>query len=185
MKTHQLRAPPRQAARRRAPARVGSAPVSRGSAVRAPAAPAAAHSAGAGNHTRLRVEDQTSSREREAVEAASRFIAGEWDQPRSLARALGSAPVAAAAVPGSRAEPLPVRLRAELEDAFGADLDALRVHHDAAAGAAALSAGARAFASAAHLFFAPGAYAPSSLAGRQLIAHETAHALQQTGRRAG
>jgi len=45
--------------------------------------------------------------------------------------------------------------------------------------AAAATEGARAFAAGAHLVFAEGAYRPQTAEGLRLIAHETAHAVQQ------
>jgi outer membrane protein OmpA-like peptidoglycan-associated protein len=61
----------------------------------------------------------------------------------------------------------------------------VRVHHDSAANAEAKRAGAQAFTKGNDVSFASGRYNPSSSAGRQLLAHELAHVLQQrTGGRA-
>jgi hypothetical protein len=118
--------------------------------------------------------------ERQADAAAQRFLRGE----RGLARLITPVPAAAFALPGSAGAPLPLGLRTDLEAAFGADLRAVRVHQDSAAADAARALGAHAFASGAHLFFAEGRYAVQATAGRELIAHEVAHVLQQTGRAA-
>ncbi len=74
---------------------------------------------------------------------------------------------------------LPSELRAALEPAVGHSLEDVRVHTDAAAGAAADALEADAFAVGRHLVFAPGRYAPGTPQGDHLIAHEVAHAAQQ------
>ena len=74
--------------------------------------------------------------------------------------------------------PLDRALRVRLEAALGAELGAVRVHTDEAAGLAARALGARAFAIGEDLFFARGAYDSRSSAGQRLIAHEVAHVVQ-------
>jgi hypothetical protein len=78
-------------------------------------------------------------------------------------------------------EALPASLRHELESRIGADLGDLRVHNDPAAAALASRHDAVAFAQGSGVFFADGMYDPSSAAGKQLIAHEAAHVVQQRG----
>lgn len=68
-----------------------------------------------------------------------------------------------------------------MEGRFGRDLNAVRVHTGADAIASARAMHARAFASGHDIVFSPGAYAPQSAAGRQLLAHELAHTVQQAG----
>jgi hypothetical protein len=55
------------------------------------------------------------------------------------------------------------------------------VHHGSAAGDAARSIGARAYAIGQNIAFAPGQYDPRSPKGNQLLAHEVAHTVQQRG----
>ena len=74
--------------------------------------------------------------------------------------------------------PLPDELRRRLERALGADLGEVRLHVDGAAAAAAAAVAARAFTLGQDVFFAAGAYDPSSEQGFHLIAHEIAHTLQ-------
>ncbi|HVL26277.1 MAG TPA: DUF4157 domain-containing protein [Thermomicrobiales bacterium] len=116
--------------------------------------------------------------ETQAVLAATRFVRGE----RDVGRRLTPAPAAPVQFLESGGVPLSPGLRAELETGFDADLAAVRVHHDAAAARAARNADARAFAAGRDIFFAEGAFSPVTRAGRELIAHEVAHVLQQTGR---
>lgn len=132
-----------------------------------------------GNHTQIGPRRAADKYEREADEVAAHAMRGG----EHAAQTLTPAPAAPLQVPSSRGEPLPAALRQELETDLGAGLSAVRVHRDAAAGAAARSEDARAFASGQDIYFASGAYAPSNAAGRELLVHEVAHVLQQTGRR--
>ena len=80
-------------------------------------------------------------------------------------------------------EPLGGRLRSALERAYGADLTRLRVHTGEDGDAIARAFAAEAVTAGADVFFAAGAYAPHSRAGRDLLAHEVAHAVGQSGPR--
>jgi hypothetical protein len=74
--------------------------------------------------------------------------------------------------------PLDDATRARFEAAFAADLSGVRLHTDAAAHRAAEQLGAAAFAAGEHIAFARGTYAPETLRGAWLLAHEIAHVLQ-------
>jgi len=74
---------------------------------------------------------------------------------------------------------LPPPQRAFFERAFGQDFSNVRLHTDANAGAYARTLGAKAVTSRDDIAFAPGRYAPGSLPGRTLLAHELAHVAQQ------
>ena len=76
-------------------------------------------------------------------------------------------------------EVLPASLVRDLGARFGADFGAVRVHHDATAGRAAQVMGAQAFTRGNDITFAPGRYDPASRRGRELLAHELAHVVQQ------
>lgn len=80
--------------------------------------------------------------------------------------------------PGS-GEPLPEPVRAFFEPRFGADFGAVRVHDGLDAAEAASSVNARAFTFGRHIFFGKGQYAPAAGGGRELLAHELTHTLQQ------
>src|SRR5215510_2132319 len=79
-----------------------------------------------------------------------------------------------------RGEPLAPSTRAFMEPRFGVDFGAVRVHTDAAADRSAQSIQALAYTTADHIVFRAGRYDPSSHDGRQLLAHELAHAVQQS-----
>ncbi len=82
-------------------------------------------------------------------------------------------------------QPLPDELRRRLELELGASLDAVRLHTDDRAAAAAAALRARAFALGDDVYFAAGAYDPDTEAGQELIAHEVAHVAQQRRGAAG
>lgn len=80
-------------------------------------------------------------------------------------------------------QPLDESLRASMEQAFGADLSGVQVHTDTRAAALNQSLGAQAFTRGSDIFFGKDTYAPGTPGGRQLIAHELTHVVQN--RRAG
>lgn len=87
--------------------------------------------------------------------------------PGKLTRTMG--------LPSGEGAALPEGTRGEMERSFGADFSAVRVHEDGAAEAM----GAQALASGSDLHFAAGRYDPSGAAGKELLAHELAHTVQQ------
>ncbi len=74
---------------------------------------------------------------------------------------------------------LPVSERAFFEPRLGADLSTVRVHSDANAATVARDVSARAFTLGPDVVFAKDAYAPDTSEGRQLLAHELTHVVQQ------
>lgn len=129
---------------------------------------------GAGNHRRQRGD----SLERQADEIAARIVRGEKCPSHRIAPTVA----AGFSLGGSAGRPLPHRLRGEMESLFGADFQAVRIHTGPAADSAARELGANAFASGRDIYFRSGLYAPQTLLGKELLAHELTHVLQQTGR---
>ena len=127
------------------------------------------------NH--IAVAPATDTLESRAEEAASRVARGET----AVGGTLGTAPAASVAVPSS-GEALDDADRMRLEWGFGADLRAVRVHHDEAAATAARAEGAQAFTAGRDIYFNHDRYRPDSAGGFHLLAHEVAHVLQQTAR---
>jgi hypothetical protein len=74
--------------------------------------------------------------------------------------------------------PLPGGVRRFFEPRLGADLSGVRVHTDLGAGVLADRVRARAFTVGRDVFFGSGEWAPGSMDGRRLLAHELAHTLQ-------
>jgi len=64
---------------------------------------------------------------------------------------------------------------------FGADFRDVRIHADSSAAQAARSIQAEAFTTGRDVYFGAGNYAPSTITGQRLLAHELAHTIQQTG----
>jgi hypothetical protein len=77
--------------------------------------------------------------------------------------------------------PLAPDLRARMEEGLGADLSGARLHTGAGAEQLARSVEARAFTVGSDVFFGAGQFDPSSRPGRELIAHELVHVVQQAG----
>lgn len=70
-------------------------------------------------------------------------------------------------------------MRQSLEPRFGADFGGVRIHTDALAGASARAIGADAFTYGDSIAFGPGLFAPDTVTGTRLLAHELTHVLQQ------
>jgi outer membrane protein OmpA-like peptidoglycan-associated protein len=111
-------------------------------------------------------EKSLQSLQRRAEDSAA--DAGESAAPELL-RTLG---------PG---RPLDMATRAFMEPRFDHDFGAVRVHNDAPADSSARSINALAFTYGRDLVFRAGHYAPDSSSGRELLAHELAHVVQQGG----
>ena len=145
----------------------------------------------------LRISSPQDAAEREASDAARRVVqmpAAPRVGPASpvIARSavrVQRAETAAANTGGDTAariqarlaggQPLAAPLRRFMEPRFGADFSAVRVHTDEESGRLAQRLGARAFTTGEHVFFGRSQYQPDTDAGRELIAHELAHTIQQ------
>jgi hypothetical protein len=77
--------------------------------------------------------------------------------------------------------PLPQPVRTFMEPRFGADFSGVRVHTGREAAALSTQLNAHAFTVDRDLYFNDGQFRPDSLEGRELIAHELAHTIQQGG----
>lgn len=79
-------------------------------------------------------------------------------------------------------QPLSGPTRGFFENLFGTDFSQVRVHTGVEAFGLASSINARAFTYGDNIFFGRDEYAPQSIEGRRLIAHELTHVAQQLGR---
>jgi hypothetical protein len=79
-------------------------------------------------------------------------------------------------------QPLDSSVRRQMEGSFGADFSDVRVHQDGEADSLNRSLEARAFTTGPDIFFSHNTYQPGTSAGRELLAHELTHVVQQTGR---
>jgi len=82
---------------------------------------------------------------------------------------------------GAGGRPLDSATRAFMESRFGRDFSSVRVHHDARAARSAAAVNALAYTVGQDIVFAQGQYEPATPAGRELLAHELAHTVQQAG----
>lgn len=77
--------------------------------------------------------------------------------------------------------PIADGVRAPMEEAFGSDFSGVRVHSNKDADAMNRQMGARAFTTGQDIFIRQGDYKPASPSGRELLAHELTHVVQQGG----
>jgi hypothetical protein len=128
--------------------------------------------------------------EREAEETARKVVQIPHSSPPAATKSTESGTVQRDAAPPahvvtptgvnlSGGAPLPATVRSYMEPRFGADFGHVRVHHDRPAAEQSAQLGAHAFTLGHHVFFAEGKYQPESDGGRELIAHELTHTIQQ------
>lgn len=79
---------------------------------------------------------------------------------------------------------LPGDLRSFMEPRFGYEFGDVRIHNDSDAANSAKRIGAAAYTSGNDIYFGAGKYRPSTAMGRDLIAHELVHVIQQSRQRA-
>ena len=79
----------------------------------------------------------------------------------------------------SPGQPLDFKTRTFLEPRFGHDFSQVRVHTDAKAAESARTVNALAYTVGQNIVFGAGKYATGTTAGRQLLAHELVHTIQQ------
>nr|WP_284733881.1 MULTISPECIES: DUF4157 domain-containing protein [unclassified Dyella] len=76
-------------------------------------------------------------------------------------------------------QPLGNDVKGYMEPRFGADFGNVRVHHDGESAGLNNRLGAKAFTYQNHIFFSRGQYQPGTSDGKQLLAHELTHTIQQ------
>ncbi len=79
----------------------------------------------------------------------------------------------------SPGQPLDAGTRSFMEPRFGQDFSGVQVHTDGKAAESAHAVNARAFTCQNHIFFSRNQYQPGTGEGKQLLAHELSHTLQQ------
>src|SRR5262249_3268773 len=80
----------------------------------------------------------------------------------------------------SPGQPLDAATRGFMEARFGHDFSQVRVHADRNADSAARAVQAQAYTYGQNIVFGAGGYAPSTTEGKQLLAHELTHVVQQS-----
>jgi outer membrane protein OmpA-like peptidoglycan-associated protein len=109
----------------------------------------------------------------------------EYLQRAAIAHAPDTAPPIVHDVLRSPGQPLDDRTRAFMEPRFGHDFSGVRVHTDADAADSARAVRALAYTVGQNVVFGAGQYAPATPAGRNLMAHELTHVVQQRGASVG
>lgn len=118
--------------------------------------------------------------EHEATRVAATIARAPSGPDGSAPRPLPPTRSSTALLPGA-GTPLPGVLRAASEHRLGHDLGAVRIHTDEVANEAAEHLDAKAFTSGNDIYFNRGHYDPSTVGGRELVAHELTHVVQQRG----
>ena len=116
------------------------------------------------------------------VSSVSRDMKSPGDESGPMQRHSPRAGGVKSAVPetlGSPGQPLDRATRDRMEPHFGHDFSRVRIHADERAATTANAVNARAFTVGNHIGFAAGQFAPASASGRELLAHELAHVIQQ------
>ena len=103
---------------------------------------------------------------------------GEGILPSGLVHPDVEAAIAATSGQGQR---LDGDLAREFGGRLGDHVGDVRIHHDDHAAALSRAVSARAFTVGSDIFFGAGEYRPSAQPGRELLAHELAHVVQQRG----
>jgi hypothetical protein len=94
---------------------------------------------------------------------------------------MDAAPTSVDRVLSSPGRPLEPALRQDMEQRFGYDFSRVRVHSDTAAEQSAREMNANAYTVGDNIVFGAGVFTPGTYLGRQLIAHELTHVVQQRG----
>lgn len=76
--------------------------------------------------------------------------------------------------------PIPQPLKHSLETQFGADFSDVRIHTGPNAAQVTKMIGAEAFTIGNHIFLEPGKFQPNTNSGKNLLAHELNHVVQQS-----
>ncbi len=118
------------------------------------------------------------ARNPDANRPAPHDATGRSSMLRSLQRGMGNRRLQSE-ISAQDGHPLDDSARTTMERGFGTDLNGVRVHADARGAAQARALGADAFTTGSDIFFGSGRYQPQTTAGRELLAHELAHVVQQ------
>jgi hypothetical protein len=130
--------------------------------------------------------EQEADRMAEQVTTSTARVSIDHAPPRVQRVATASnGPTSAAPPSVSRAladpgRPLEPGLRWRMEDRFGQDFSRVRVHTGAAAAQSARDVDAHGYTVGKDIVFGAGRFAPETVEGRRLIAHELTHVLQQS-----
>ena len=128
-------------------------------------------SAASPDHSLLQLQRQYGNRYVQRVVTLARATEGEGDVMPDVERA----------IEGSRGggQSLDSGIQAQMGQALNADFSGVRVHTDAGADGLNQSLSAKAFTTGRDIYFRHGEYNPGNSSGRELLAHELTHVVQQ------
>lgn len=144
--------------------------------------PGVAQCAGSASHDAAEVEAHATARRvvsGPGVAVPSIRAAHPGGVQRAAAPPAAATAAASSASAAGSGTALPAGVRTFMESRFAADFGAVRVHTDDAAAKRAESLKARAFTVGSHVYFGQNQFKPESESGRELIAHELTHTIQQ------
>jgi hypothetical protein len=131
----------------------------------------------------MRGAEMPSSEGLTSAESAQRPAVTPIVQRDGEGTGMSVSPGVESAIQGSRGggQALPESVRGQMERGLGADFAGVRVHTGSQAHALNEALQARAFTIGHDIFFRAGEYQPGSTKGREILAHELAHVVQQGG----
>lgn len=142
---------------------------------------------------KLSIGENNDPLEREADRVADKVMAMSGNSmvrkaPLYIQRSTGQsisevdiAPSSVDQVLASSGSPLEADLRIDMEQRFGHDFSQVRIHSDTAAEQSATDVNAHAYTVGKNVVFGTGQFSPETHSGKQLIAHELTHVVQQSG----
>lgn len=142
--------------------------------------------------TPLAQREPTPGEKEEEVQAKP-LVQRQPEEEEAVGQAKAAGPTAAAGFEVSKGleqrltaskgggSPLPAEVCGFMEPRFGVDFSGVRVHTDGAAAGMSQQIQAKAFTLGQDIYMGAGQYAPDTDAGKQLLAHELTHTIQQAG----
>ncbi|MCI0564120.1 MAG: DUF4157 domain-containing protein, partial [Nitrososphaera sp.] len=124
-------------------------------------------------HSLLQLQRRYGNRHVQRVLALARWGDGEAGITPEMEQAIRRA--------RSGGQALNHQMCVQMGSAFGVNFNKVRVHTDQRADTLNRALNARAFTTGQDIFFRQGEYSPGSLSGRELLAHELTHVVQQGG----
>src|SRR6266542_55183 len=113
--------------------------------------------------------------------AGNRYVQAKLTRQAAAKVNSGEAPPIVHEVLHAAGQPLDPIVRAWAEPHFGRDFGTVRLHTDHRAADSAAAVSALAYTVGQNIIFGSGQYAPETMDGQRLIAHELAHVVQQDG----
>lgn len=117
------------------------------------------------------------------AEIARREVSDSEPQPEVGMQGGDITPDVSSMIEGDRGkgQALPDNVKTQMEQGFGTDFNGVRVHTGPKSDELNRTLSAKAFTTGQDIFFADGEYSPGSATGKEVLAHELTHVVQQDG----